>query len=346
MGLFCSCPWQRLERKLDVVLALLSGRARLGVAFGPSGPKENRMIEQTITTEQKVAVTLAPMTAAGNPAQVDGTPSWYVQSGDATIETADGGISAHEDPRDWAEPAAARLGTRRMHFSRATLVPLAIRHASRPPVSGNHNAILFRDVRLLDPASGRDERGDVLVERGQVVRAGPAAGAELSAGEQLTVIEGRGRWLCPGFIDLHAHFREPGEEHKEDITSGLRAAAAGGWVQVCAMPNTRPTNDNRAITEMMVARGRAAGGARLHPIGAITRGLAGEELTEAAYEDDDEADLVEALQALRDDIALDGVVAFGDGGITLLFIAPEEYPDLIIYCLLDEDLEIDDLMVE
>ena len=71
-----------------------------------------------------------------------------------------------------------------------------------------------------------------------------------------------------------------------------------------------------------------------------------EELTEAAYEDDDEGDLVEALQALRDDIALDGVVVFGDGGITLLFIAPEEYPDLIIYCLLDEDLEIDDLMVE
>lgn len=71
-----------------------------------------------------------------------------------------------------------------------------------------------------------------------------------------------------------------------------------------------------------------------------------EELTEAAYEDEDEADLVEALQALRDDIALDGVVVFGDGGITLLFIAPEEYPDLIIYCLLDEDLEIDDLMVE
>lgn len=71
-----------------------------------------------------------------------------------------------------------------------------------------------------------------------------------------------------------------------------------------------------------------------------------EELTEAAYEDDDEVDMVEALQALRDDIALDGVVVFGDGGITLLFIAPEEYPDLIIYCLLDEDLEIDDLMVE
>jgi len=72
-----------------------------------------------------------------------------------------------------------------------------------------------------------------------------------------------------------------------------------------------------------------------------------EELTEAAYEDDDEgADLAEAVQSLKDDIALDGVVVFGDGGITLLYVAPEEYPDLIIYCLLDEDLEIDDLMVE
>ncbi|MEV7631070.1 hypothetical protein AB0N64_01540 [Microbacterium sp. NPDC089318] len=72
-----------------------------------------------------------------------------------------------------------------------------------------------------------------------------------------------------------------------------------------------------------------------------------EELTEAAYEDDaDEVDVAEALAALKDDIALDGVVVFGDGGLTLLYIAPEEYPDLIIYCLLDEDLEIDDLMVE
>lgn len=71
-----------------------------------------------------------------------------------------------------------------------------------------------------------------------------------------------------------------------------------------------------------------------------------EELAEAAAEDDDEVDLAETLQALKDDITLDGVVVFGDGGLTLLFIAPEEFPDLMIYCLLDEDLEIDDLMVE
>ena len=72
-----------------------------------------------------------------------------------------------------------------------------------------------------------------------------------------------------------------------------------------------------------------------------------EELTDAAYEEDDEdVDLDEALQAIKEDLTLDGVIVFGDGGLTLLYIAPEEYPDLIIYCLLDEDLEIDDLMVE
>jgi hypothetical protein len=71
-----------------------------------------------------------------------------------------------------------------------------------------------------------------------------------------------------------------------------------------------------------------------------------DELVEAAAEDDDEVDLEQARRALAEDIALDGVVVFGDGGMTLLYIAPEEYPDLIIYCLLDEDLQIDDLMVE
>jgi len=71
-----------------------------------------------------------------------------------------------------------------------------------------------------------------------------------------------------------------------------------------------------------------------------------EELTDAAYEDDDDIDRDAELKALKSDIALDGVIVFGDGGMTLLYIAPEQYPDLIIYCLLDEDLEIDDLMVE
>jgi dihydroorotase len=86
--------------------------------------------------------------------------------------------------------------------------------------------------------------------------------------------------VLPGLVDLHAHFREPGQEHKEDIASGLSAAVKGGFVAVCAMPNTRPVNDRRSITEAMVARARECGGARLLPVGAMTRGLEGREITE------------------------------------------------------------------
>jgi len=143
-------------------------------------------------------------------------------------------------------------------------------------------SVLFRDVRLIDPSSGRDERVDVLIERGLVRSAGKDAGKGLVASSSLKVIDGRGRWLVPGFVDLHAHLREPGEEHKEDIASGMRAAVAGGFVDVCCMPNTKPVNDVRAITEAMVARSREVGLGRLHPIGAITRGLEGNELTEVA----------------------------------------------------------------
>ncbi|MBI2394500.1 MAG: dihydroorotase [Deltaproteobacteria bacterium] len=142
--------------------------------------------------------------------------------------------------------------------------------------------LLFRDVRILDPGTGRDERGDVLVSRGRISAIGRDVGKGLSGGDALEVIDGRGRWLVPGFVDLHAHLREPGEEGKEDIASGLRAAVAGGFVDVCAMANTRPVNDSRAITELMVARGRAAALARLHPIAAITRGLGGKDLTDVS----------------------------------------------------------------
>jgi dihydroorotase len=140
--------------------------------------------------------------------------------------------------------------------------------------------LLFRDVRILDPQSGRDERGDVLVSRGAISKSGREAGKGLNESDALQVIDGRGRYLAPGFIDLHAHLREPGEEWKEDIASGLRAAVAGGFVDVCAMPNTKPVNDSRAVTELIVARGREANLARLHPIAAITRGLGGKELTD------------------------------------------------------------------
>ncbi len=96
----------------------------------------------------------------------------------------------------------------------------------------------------------------------------------------MQVVDARGRWVVPGLIDLHAHLREPGQEYKEDVATGTRAAASGGFTAVCAMPNTTPPNDNRAVTELIVERARKVGVVRVYPIGAITKGLAGESLAE------------------------------------------------------------------
>lgn len=142
--------------------------------------------------------------------------------------------------------------------------------------------LVFTGVRAFDPARSLDAVVDVVVEAGTITRIGPGAAAELARAGAARLIEGRGRWLLPAFVDLHAHLREPGQEYKEDIASGLAAAAAGGFAHVCAMPNTKPVNDTRAITEMMVARARELGGPSLHPIGAITVGQKGQELTEMA----------------------------------------------------------------
>jgi dihydroorotase len=140
--------------------------------------------------------------------------------------------------------------------------------------------VIFSGIRAVDPARRLDEVVDVVVERGVITRVGRGAGASLANSPHARVIAGAGRWLLPAFVDLHAHLREPGQEYKEEILTGLSAAAAGGFAHVCAMPNTKPVNDTRALTEMMIARAKEVGGPRLHPIGAITMGLAGQDLTE------------------------------------------------------------------
>ncbi len=141
--------------------------------------------------------------------------------------------------------------------------------------------LILEGGRVIDPSTGHDEVADVVVEDGRVLRVGRDAAAGL-AGEGVQRIDASGRWVMPGFVDIHVHFREPGHEYKEDIQSGLDAAAAGGFTTVCAMPNTTPVNDNRAITEMMMARASECGGVRFRPFGAITKGLAGVELAEMA----------------------------------------------------------------
>jgi dihydroorotase len=151
-----------------------------------------------------------------------------------------------------------------------------------PRMSAPAELLVIRGARAVDPTLSLDATVDVVIERGRITRLGPHAGAEPARGERARVIEGAGRWVLPAFVDLHAHLREPGQEYKEDIASGLSAAAAGGYAHVCAMPNTQPVNDTRAVTEMMLHRAAEHGGPTLHPIGAITKRQEGKELTEMA----------------------------------------------------------------
>ena len=138
--------------------------------------------------------------------------------------------------------------------------------------------VLLRGGRVVDPSQGIDARLDVLLQEGRVAR----LGEKLSAKGART-IDVKGLVVAPGFIDLHVHLREPGREDKETIATGTRAAAAGGFTAVCAMPNTLPVNDSAGITRAILEKAQAAGsGVRVHPIGAITKGSQGEELAEYA----------------------------------------------------------------
>jgi dihydroorotase len=130
-------------------------------------------------------------------------------------------------------------------------------------------------VRLVDPASGHDGVTDILVED-EVIGAVESGAAEGRA----IVVEGAGLVMAPGLVDLHAHLREPGFEHKETVETGSRAAAAGGYTAVCAMPNTDPVGDNVAVIAEVRARADKAGLCDVVPAGAITRGLAGEALAD------------------------------------------------------------------
>ncbi len=135
--------------------------------------------------------------------------------------------------------------------------------------------LLLRGARVVDPAQGLDGPLDVLIAEDTIAELGPRLAVR---GAQ--VIELKGLVVCPGFVDLHTHLREPGREDKETIASGTRAAAAGGYTAVCAMPNTDPVNDNAGITRAILEKARAEGAVRVHPIGAITRGQKGVELSE------------------------------------------------------------------
>jgi dihydroorotase len=139
--------------------------------------------------------------------------------------------------------------------------------------------ILLRGGRILDPSQNLDEVGDVLLSGG-VVEAVGQLGEVRRDGNELETIDCGGRVISPGFIDVHCHLREPGREEVETIASGARAAAAGGFTAVCAMPNTDPVTDNQAAVGFILSQARRAAAARVYPIGAISIGEKGETLAE------------------------------------------------------------------
>jgi len=136
--------------------------------------------------------------------------------------------------------------------------------------------ILLRGGRVVDPARNVDASADVLLQNGKVAR----VEAGIAAAVGTWVVECKDQWVVPGLIDMHTHLREPGQEYKESIETGTAAAAAGGFTAVCAMPNTVPANDTRAVTELVVRRAREVGIVRVYPIGCITQGQKGENLAE------------------------------------------------------------------
>ncbi len=140
--------------------------------------------------------------------------------------------------------------------------------------------LLIKNGRVMDPASKTDAALDVLVEGEKIKEVGPAG--KIGAGAGAEILDAKGLIVAPGFIDLHAHLREPGQESSETIESGTKAAARGGFTAVCCMPNTKPVNDNASVTRFILDRAKAAGRVRVWPIGAASLGSKGEAISEIA----------------------------------------------------------------
>ncbi len=135
--------------------------------------------------------------------------------------------------------------------------------------------LLLRRARVVDPASGLDGIRDVLIEDGRIAKV--AQRIQKTGG---TALDLDGLVVAPGFIDMHVHLREPGQEWKETIASGCAAAAAGGFAAIASMANTDPVNDCRAVTELIVSEAQRSGSVRVYPVGAVSKKMEGKELAE------------------------------------------------------------------
>ena len=190
---------------------------------------------------------------------------------------------------------------------------------------------MIKNGRVVDPSSGTDKRLDVLIEKGKITQIKPkisASGAKL--------IDASGLIVAPGFIDMHVHLREPGQEDKETIATGALAAARGGFTSIACMPNTDPVNDNRGVTEYILSEAKKNAAVNVFPIASITKGEKGEELT-------DMADLMDA-----------GAIAFSDDGMPVqnsqVMRRALEYSKILNTVIIDhcenKDLSADGVMHE
>jgi len=136
--------------------------------------------------------------------------------------------------------------------------------------------LLIKGGRVIDPSQNLDDTLDVLVENGRVTQ----VGKQLAAPAGAETVDATGKYVVPGLIDMHVHLRDPGLEYKEDIISGTRAAAAGGFTSVCCMPNTKPCIDNKAVVSYIINKAKAEGCCNVFPVGTITYGMSGDRMAE------------------------------------------------------------------
>jgi dihydroorotase len=156
--------------------------------------------------------------------------------------------------------------------------PRRLFHAVRPG-----DDLLIRGAHVLDPRADVDEPHDILIRNGRIAELGPPAQpGGLPASDQIDIVDATGKHVFPGFVDPHVHLRTPGQEYKEDLDTGTAAAAAGGYCAIVAMPNTAPTVDTAAVLGSLIERAQREARVPVGFLASITRGLAGEELTEMA----------------------------------------------------------------
>jgi dihydroorotase len=181
--------------------------------------------------------------------------------------------------------------------------------------------LLLQNVRLLDPASGRDEPGHLLVVDGRIA----AMGDLLEVPEDAELIDGGGACLCPGLVDMRVQFGEPGSEHKERLASGIGAAAAGGVTSVAVLPNTQPVIDDPAMLEFVARRARQLKSVKVYPYAALTRGLEGQQLVELALlKEAGAVAFTDADRALADARVMLRALAYATAQDLLVVQHPEE----------------------